>query len=34
VPASFSVAWKNARAKAPHTAGVSLVKAVALKIAR
>jgi len=34
VRASFSVAWKNARAKAPYTAGKSLVKPAALKIAR
>jgi len=34
VRASFIVAWKNARAKAPHTAGESLVKSVAVKIAR
>jgi len=34
VHASFSVAWKNARAKAPYTAGESLVKPAAMKIAR
>jgi len=34
VHASFPVAWKNARAKAPHTAGKSLVKPAAVKIAR
>ena len=32
--ASFSVAWKNARAKAPYTAGESLIKPAAVKIAR
>jgi len=34
VRASFTIAWKNARAKAPHTAGESLVKPAAVKIAR
>jgi len=34
VPASFTVAWENARAKAPHTAEESLVKPAAVKIAR
>jgi len=34
VPASFSVAWKNAGAKAPYTAGKSLVKPAAMEIAR
>jgi len=34
VRASFSVAWKNARAKAPYTAGESLVKPAAVKISR
>ena len=34
VCASFSVAWKNAKAKAPCTAGKSLVKPAAVKIAR
>jgi len=32
--ASFSVAWENARAKAPYTAGKSLVKPASVKIAR
>jgi len=30
---AFSVAWKNARAKASYTAGESLVKPTALKTA-
>ena len=34
VRASFSVAWKIARAKAPHTAGESLIKPAAVEIAR
>jgi len=34
VHASFSVVWKNARAKALYTAGKSLVKPAAVKIAR
>jgi len=34
VRASFSVAWKNARAKGPSTARESLVKSAAVKIAR
>jgi len=34
VRASFSVAWKNARAKALYTAVESLVKPAAVKIAR
>jgi len=34
VRASFSVAWKNPRPTAPHRAGESLVKPVAVKIAR
>jgi len=32
VRASFSDAWKNARAKAPYTAGKSLVKPAAVAI--
>jgi len=31
---AFSVAWKNATAKAPETAGKSFVKPAAVKIAR
>jgi len=31
---AFSFAWKNARVKAPYTAGESLVKPAAVKIAR
>jgi len=34
VRASVSVAWKNARAKAPYKAGESLVKPAAVKISR
>jgi len=34
VRASFSVAWKNAREKAPYTAGKSLIKPAAVKIPR
>jgi len=34
VRAYLSVAWKNARAKPPYTAGESLVKPAAVKIAR
>jgi len=34
VRASFSVAWKNAREKAPYTAGKSLVKPAAMNTAR
>jgi len=34
VRASFCVAWKNTRAKAPYAAGESLVKPAAVKIAR
>jgi len=34
VHASISVAWKNAKAKAPHIPGESLVKLAAVKIAR
>jgi len=34
VRASFTIAWKNARAKAPHTAEESLVRPAAVKIAR
>jgi len=34
VRASFSVAWKNARAKVPCTAGKNLFKPAAVKIAR
>jgi len=34
VRASFSIAWKNARAKTPYTAGKSLVKPAPVKIAR
>jgi len=34
VRASFTVSWENARAKAPRTAGESLVKPAAVKIAR
>jgi len=33
VRASFAVAWKNARAKAPYTAGKSSVKPADVKIA-
>ena len=32
--ASFSVAWKIARSKAPHTAGERLVKPAAVEMAR
>jgi len=32
--ASFSVAWTNAKAKAPYTAGESLIKPSVVKIAR
>jgi len=34
VRASFTVTWKNARAKVPRTAGENLVKPAAVKIAR
>jgi len=34
VRASFTIAWKNTRAKAHHTAGESLVKPAAVKVAR
>ena len=34
IKASFSVAWKNARAKAPYIAGKSLVKPTAMEIPR
>jgi len=34
VRVSFTVSWKNSGAKAPRTAGESLVKPAAVKIAR
>jgi len=34
VCASFTIAWKHARAKTPDAAGKSLVKPAAAKIAR
>jgi len=34
VRVSFSVAWKNPRPNMPYTAGESLVKPAAVKIAR
>ena len=32
--ASFSIAWKISRAKAPHTAGKNLIKPAAVEMAR